>query len=829
MHAIPALFAQLPLAQELAPIEARIAQGGNLLLTAPTGTGKSSLLPWLLSQNQARVAVLQPRRLAASSLSRFLARAFDEEPGATVGYRFRLESRISAQTRIVFQTYGSFVQAQLGGNEPRWDWVVFDEFHERRSEMDLLLAYLLAWQKKSPQEAPRIAVLSAELNRETLENLLGISCLRVGNPGYTVQIVHQEPKVSEPLEKQVVRAVRSLRANQVWNTTLVFLPGKAEIERCHREVEDALGPGAAELLDLHGNQENSEQKRIFENTDKPRVVFTTNIAETSLTIPQVSAVVDSGLERTADYDVGRDLRVLRLGRISLQNAVQRTGRAGRTRAGVCIRLWGERDEASFPKEVVPEVLRSKPDLLLLHRAALAHRANLEPSSIRLPNTPPPLPEKNALALLARLNLLDESGQITQAGLGALDVPLQSVELAAMLYGTQNPCDLLLACAVWLDGSAENAGAARESRNLLQLAQDLLENSRAVPRDLPKLFQRLTEWKSRRRKGMPQTEAETAEANATRQTLEVLYKTFPSFLAIADGAGNSYKLADQFSLALTPEQTGNAPGILAFSLLRTGSQKNQQVKTSLFVPLPASMLHSEESTIHYELVWRAGQERYTGLRIRRVGEREMERKELIPQECTPADLAQLVALTVPTWKERMAREDLSHCYRDEATETLLIKMQLAAKWFPEYNFPSWEDDDWELVMDEFLHGVFLLRDLDGSRFRRIVEDYFGKPMLGWLNKTFPDHLKLANGKSARYTYSSDGIIELSARLGDFMGMHGEHRIAENRIQVRYDILAPNYRTVQKTWDLTSFWKNTYAEVRKELRGRYPRHPWPEQAP
>lgn len=824
MHAIPSLFASLPLAQELAPIAARIAQGGNLLLTAPTGTGKSSLLPWLLSQNQARVAVLQPRRLAASSLARFLAKAFDEEPGATVGYRFRLESRVSAQTRIVFQTYGSFVQTQLNGGEPRLDWVVFDEFHERRSEMDLLLAYLLAWQKKSPQDAPRIAVLSAELNRETLEKLLGIPCLRVGNPGYTVQIVHQEPKVAEPLEKQVVRAVRSLRANQVWNTTLVFLPGKAEIERCHREVEESLGPGVAELLDLHGNQENAEQKRIFEDTEKPRIVFTTNIAETSLTIPQVSAVIDSGLERSADYDVSRDLRVLRLGRISLQNAVQRTGRAGRTRAGVCIRLWGERDEASFPKEVVPEILRSKPDLLLLHKAALAHRAKIEPTSITLPNSPPPLPEKNALELLERLGLLDDKGHITSTGLGAIDVPLQSVELAAMLYRIENPCDLLLACAVWLDGNAENSGGARESRNLLQLAQDLLDNSRSIPRDIPKLFQRLTEWNNKHRQGN-----RLAESEATRQTLDVLYKTFPAFLAIADGAGNSYKLADQFSLALTPEQTGNAPGVLAFALLRTGSQKNQQVKTSLFVPLPASLLHSEESTIHYELVWRAGQERYTGLRIRRVGEREMERKEILPQESSPADLAHLVALTVPTWKERMAREDLSHCYRDETTETLLTKMQLAAKWFPEYNFPTWEPDDWELVMDEFLHGVFLLRDLDGARFRRIVEDYFGKPMLGWLAKTFPDQLKLANGKSARYTYSSDGTIELSARLGDFMGMQGEHRIAENRIQVRYDILAPNYRTVQKTWDLSSFWKNTYAEVRKELRGRYPRHPWPEVAP
>lgn len=825
MPAIPALFAKLPLVSSLPAIAAQVAEGGNLLLTAPTGTGKSSLLPWLLAQNGQRVAVLQPRRIAALSLAQFLSRAYGEEPGGQVGYRFRLENCASTNTQVLFQTYGSFMQATLHRQDAPWDWVVFDEFHERRAEMDLLLAYLLQWQKQAPGQAPRLAVLSAELNRETLEKLLGIPCLRIANPGFPVQVVHQDTKVGEALEVQVVRAVRNLRANAVWNTTLVFLPGKGEIDNCHRAVREALGPECPELLNLFGGQELAEQRRIFTDTPAPRIIFTTNIAETSLTVPQVSAVIDSGYERSADYNANQDLRVLRLGRISLQNAVQRTGRAGRTRPGVCIRLWGERDEAAFPREVIPEVLRSKPDLLLLHRAALAHQIGQPSHAIVLPTDPPAPLVESALQELRRLELMDDEDHITPRGLQALEVPVQSVELAALLCAAPALPDLLLACAVLLDAGSENTPASREPRNILEIAQELLENARGLPRDWPQLLGRLRDW---RKRCALSTESSSPEA-ARLATLRALLAAFPNALAIQDGAGKAYKLNEQISLVLAAAQTGNATAILAFALLRAGSQKTQQVRAQLFAPVPASLLHNGDAEEHYELVWRSGQERYTGLRIRTAQGRELERKELVPQECSPAEYQALAALTAPAWLERFAREDLSHLWRTEAINTLLAKMQLAAQTFPEYNFPVWADDDWALVLEEFVSGVFLQRDLEESRFRRLVEDYFGRPMLGWLNRTFPDHYQLTNGKSARYTYHADGMVELSARIADFLGMHGEHKIAEGRVKVRYDILAPNYRTVQKTWDLTGFWKNTYPEVRKELRGRYPRHPWPEVAP
>ena len=196
-----------------------------------------------------------------------------------------------------------------------------------------------------------------------------------------------------------------------------------------------------------------------------------------------------------------------------------------------------------------------------------------------------------------------------------------------------------------------------------------------------------------------------------------------------------------------------------------------------------------------------------------------------------------------WKEKIEKENWSGRYLTEAMQTLLVKMRLAAKLYPEYGLPEFNDEDMELIFDEFADGKFLLRDINEDRFRNIVEDYFGKSMLAWLSKTFPDHFVLPNGKRARYSYqavaddelsggksvqSAEGVlVEISARIEDFMQMRGEHKIADGKLKVRYDILAPNFRTIQKTWDLTGFWQNTYAEVRKELRGRYPKHPWPEQ--
>ena len=890
-------YNDLALAEEEGKLEAAIAQSHNLLIEAPTGSGKSLFIPYFLSKHcKGRVVVLQPRRIAALSLAQFSAKLHGEPCGKTVGYQFRQDSCKSASTRILFQTYGNFLQELLHGKMDA-DWVVFDEYHERKADMDLLFAFFrrenarkLATDERRegphvsrsdqaqagrggeseamPEvllydraERPRIAVMSAALNRDELEAVLGVKCLSLGHPLYPVQILNQAPATGNSLvsgvglDAEVVRALKTLYRNNIWQTTLVFLPGKAEIARCHSAAAEALGNSCAEFLELYGGQDRETQDRIFEVTERPRVIFTTNIAETSITVPNVTGVVDSGIERVSLYDDSEKVNVLRTMPISMQNAIQRSGRSGRTQNGCAIRLWSEESEKRMPKGIVPEVLQIEPSELLLQKAALesmdpiSRPADSFQGDIQLPTAIPEAREKAATTLLEKFGML-KGGSITELGLKAIRTPVSSIPLALLLAsasGPQDLPDLLLAALAWIHSGTEALQKSKFPQDILTLAKDTLDKAVNVPREVSFTLRQLREYRDPLKRGVAGPATETpleGVANAARGRSEgessptvrtfvckQLLKAFPDRLATPNG--NAYKLANQNIIRL---QVAEPPyAILALSMLRTGGGSKSELKVNLYAAIDKEMLDTGNAEARYELLWRSGQERFIGVEVT-----ELSRKEILTQEASPKVLAELKKLTVDAWKEKIEKENWSGRYLTDSVQTLLTKMRLAAKLYPEYGLPEMNDEDMEIIFDEFADGKFLLRDIDEGRYRSIVEDYFGKSMLAWLNKTFPDHYVLPNGKRARYSYqevasSDDGksvqsvegvLVEISARIEDFMQMRGEHKIADGKLKVRYDILAPNFRTIQKTWDLTGFWKNTYAEVRKELRGRYPKHPWPE---
>ena len=855
-------YNDLALAEEEGKLEAALAESRNLLIEAPTGSGKSLFIPYFLSKHcKGRVVVLQPRRIAALALAQFSARLHNEPCGKTIGYQFRQDSCKSAETRILFQTYGNFLQELLHGKLDA-DWVVFDEYHERKADMDLLFGYFRG------AERPRIAVMSAALNRSELETALGVKCLSLGHPLYPVQIINQTPATGNSLvsgvglDAEVVRALKTLYRNNIWQTTLVFLPGKAEIARCHTAAAEALGQNCAEFLELYGGQDRETQDRIFEVTERPRVIFTTNIAETSITVPNVTGVVDSGIERVSLYDDSEKVNVLRTLPISMQNAIQRSGRSGRTQNGCAIRLWSEESEKRMPKGIVPEVLQIEPSELLLQKAALESmdligrpadslQGDKPKHRIKLPTAIPEAREQAATKLLDGFGMLKD-GAITELGLRAIRTPVSSIPLALLLAtanGPQDLPDLLLAALAWIHSGTEALQKTKYPQDVLTLAADTLSKTVTAPREVSFTLRQLREYRDALKRGVagPATEAPLeGVANAVRGRSEgdsspvihsfvcrQLLKAFPDRLATP--SGNAYKLANQNVIRL---QVAEPPfAILALAMVRTGTTKSE-LKVNLYAPIAQDMLAGNNAPARYELLWRSGQERFIGVEIT-----EVSRKEIPTQEASPKVLAELKKLTVAAWKEKIEKENWSGRYLTEAVQTLLTKMRLAAKLYPEYGLPEFNDEDMEIIFDEFADGIFLLRDINEDRYRNIVEDYFGKSMLAWLGKTFPDHYMLPNGKRARYSYqevatdemlggqaveSAEGVlVEISARIEDFMQLRGEHRIAENKLKVRYDILAPNFRTIQKTWDLTGFWQNTYAEVRKELRGRYPKHPWPEK--
>ena len=866
-------YNDLALAEDESKLEAALQESRNLLIEAPTGSGKSLFIPYFLSRHcKGRVVVLQPRRIAALALAQFSAKLHGEPCGKTVGYQFRQESCKSADTRILFQTYGNFLQELLHGKMDA-DWVVFDEYHERKADMDLLFAYF-----KSNAERSRIAVMSAALNRDELEAVLGVKCLSLGHPLYPVQILNQTPATGSSLvsgvglDAEVVRALKTLYRNGIWQTTLVFLPGKAEIARCHSAAAEALGNNCAEFLELYGGQDRETQDRIFEVTERPRVIFTTNIAETSITVPNVTGVVDSGIERVSLYDDSEKVNVLRTMPISMQNAIQRSGRSGRTQNGCAVRLWSEESEKRMPKGIVPEVLQIEPSELLLQKAALETECVLQ-----LPTPIPEAREQVATKLLEGFGMLQD-GAITPLGLKAIRTPVSSIPLALLLASARGPQDLpdlLLAALAWIHSGTEFLQKSKVAYDVMTLAADTLSKAVTVPREVSFTLRQLREYREkdlRSDKGSvchsgteqrgaiesmdpirrptdsfqgdnPASTTSHSPSHIPHFTAQSLLKAFPDRLATP--SGNAYKLPNQNIFRL---QVAEPPyAILALSMLRAGSGSKSELKVQLYAAIDKELLGSNDTKTRYELLWRSGQERFIGVEISEVenadgSTTELSRKEILTQEASPKVLAELKKLTVAAWKEKIEKENWSGRYLTEAMETLLVKMRLAAKLYPEYGLPEFNDEDMELIFDEFADGKFLLRDINEDRFRNIVEDYFGKSMLAWLGKTFPDHFVLPNGKRARYSYqavadddlsggksvqSAEGVlVEISARIEDFMQMRGEHKIADGKLKVRYDILAPNFRTIQKTWDLTGFWQNTYAEVRKELRGRYPKHPWPE---
>lgn len=800
-------FQHLPLYQSLDLISSKFEEHQNLILTSPTGSGKSILIPYLASKKyKGRVVVLEPRKIAAQSLAEYLSSLLKEPCGETVGYQFHLENCKSSKTRILFQTYGSFLQELLHG-EPLADFIIFDEFHERRAEMDLLMAFFRKIQELKKENAPRLIVLSAKIAVSEIESILHTSCLELHTSSFPVQILYQKKSLSS--EENIVQALRTLQRNELWQTTLVFLPGKYEIAKARQAIEESFGYQSIEILELFSGQNKEELKQLFTPSDSPRIILSTNVAETSLTIPNISAVIDSGLERFSEFDESEGVSTLRLSRISLQNALQRTGRAGRTQAGVCIRLWQATEESSFSPEIVPEVQKMALHEILLQQAFLAHRLGLSSTEMGWISAPKTSLYQQAKQTLESLSFFKDA-QITELGQKALSVPLLSVSLSAFVLNAKTLSDFTLRVIAWIDSSTEFLQRQKKAFNLEELATDS-----SMPKEVQFSYQRLKEYS--------QKEKKYSSVSKKEETALFLFHFFKEQLAIQ--SGNAYKTQNERLLQINEAIQKNIGALIPFALWRTENKQKSELRAALYYPIASDLLKPNQNQVEYELLWRTKQSRFICIEIQKKDSIEISRKEILPQETSAEVQNELKEKVTKTWLEKLERENLQHLYENDETKTWLCKMKLAAEYFPEYSLPLWNEEDFLLVQEELVSGVFLERDITPEKYLKILKDYFGHEMIPWLSKTLPDHFVFENGKRAKYIYQND-LVEISARIGDFMGMQGKHFIGDGKIPVRYDILAPNYRTVQKTWDLSQFWEKTYPEIRKELRGRYPKHPWPE---
>ncbi|WP_339822384.1 ATP-dependent helicase HrpB [Paenibacillus sp. FSL R7-0216] len=875
----------LPIDEVIPELKTALGRSGTAVLLAEPGAGKTtrvplSLLsePWMEGQ---RILLLEPRRLAARAAAVYMASQLGEAVGETVGYRMRGDSRVSAKTRITVVTEG--ILTRLLQQDPALigtGLIIFDEFHERSLHADLGLA--LAWQSRQLlRDDLRLLVMSATLDPGPIADLLdGAPVVQSRGRMFPVETVYAPGTPKESLERTVDRAVRrSLTAHD--GSVLVFLPGAREIRRAESLLAGGGLPADVMLAPLYGALPQAEQRRAIEPAPAGRrkVVLATSIAESSLTVDGVTVVIDSGLRRTSLFSPRTGMSRLVTARAARDSADQRRGRAGRTAPGVCYRLWSEAEDRLLAARTPPEMLEADLAPLALELAAWGAAA---PDELAWLDAPPPAPYARAVQLLRQLDALDAAGRITAHGrrMAALGLHprLAHMLLRARELGLGAPACAL--AALLEERDLLRGPASRDADLRGRLALVLAASGRAAgPDELRRVAALARQWEQRLAElerlafaepdgyapsGSLDTSAELGGAVVPEAADDPDYE--PPDGEEAAGASVTAGLA---APAITPaiRTTGSSVqtdldrscGLLvSFAypdriasrrpdgryLLRNGRGAQLLVKDSLgsaaFLAIAevddegaegrillAAPLEEEDLYRHHAA--EIAEERSAEwddvsgtvrARIRRtfgaIVLREQPDPAPSPDQITGALLdavaAKGVAILPWTEKARKLQERLMFLYR------------LNNEW------PDVSDESLgttaETWLAPYLSGVRKRADLQALSLYNILENLLSWSQQQELNAEAPTHLHVPSGSKIQIHYDGPQAPYAAVRLQEVFGMMETPRIGFGRVPITLHLLSPASRPVQVTSDLRSFWQNTYFEVKKDLKGRYPKHYWPD---
>jgi ATP-dependent helicase HrpB len=834
----------LPITPFRDEIKRQLACHSSLIVTAPPGTGKSTQIPQFLFEEcspDRQLYVLEPRRIAARTLAYRVAEERGGLCGGEVGYQVRFERKVSSTTRIVFLTYGTFLQLLISDpSVSRTSIIIFDEFHERTLESDVALAWVRRLITTNRPDL-KLMVLSATLDPEPLAAYLPASTvIDIPHRSFPVDIRYQPSKALERLDEQVERAFSGL-PGQENGSVLVFLPGVYEIERAVERLSDAARRRGFRICTLHGKMNVPDQQEVLRlPSNEPCVILSTNVAETSLTIPGVTAVIDSGLARVASYDPERDRNTLYVNRISLQNAAQRAGRAGRLGPGICIRLWSRDDERAMPPAIIPEIMRLDLAKSMLALGRLANSA--APITLRW-LTPPPderwekaaeeLVRCEAIESVARkLNCTDPHAAsippITGFGRAMSALPVEPAVAALLLKSSdrQERAMNIAMAAIWENGESPGSNGV----DLFVLAGEFLSDEksqrwgREVRETRDQLERLLREEVAETGSVVPSDSPELLKVKVSKRWMRL----FSHRIAAQTADGALYTLQDgrTVKLSLKKKVDGKTDAfpamILALSIHeRGGKGQSRQIAVPLYLPLEIGWIEEEfpgKFSTEIEGRWDEARSRVIVESVTRFGtvicKREPVEGRREGREVAASFLAEKLTEGIWNWR-----------FDEPRAEQYLFRMKLAAKTFPDLGIPSMNGDDWALVFHELSEGNVTLDEVKKGSMLHALQTYVGAHLHQCLERKAPEFIILPTGKKGRITYFDEAAPEISARLGDFIGYRDRFLLLDGRVQGIFNILAPNYRTVQKTADLGSFWKNTYPSIKNELKRRYPKHPWP----
>jgi ATP-dependent helicase HrpB len=846
----------------------RLRDQSRLILSAPTGSGKSTQVPQMLLKHglleQGQVVVLQPRRLPARLLAARVAEELDVSLGREVGYQIRFENQTSAATNIRFVTEGILLRQMLADPQLKGVSVIlFDEFHERHLYGDITLARALDLQETTRPDL-RIVVMSATLNAELLVSYLsqwrngkGNGCSRLISEGrmYPVDIRYStRPSYTNktPIWEQAVEAFEDFTNSGGEGDTLIFMPGGFEITQTIEALRRSPAARGHILLPLHGELPPREQDAAVAKHRQPKVVVATNVAETSLTIDGIRLVIDSGLARIPKYDPHRGINTLLIERISRASSDQRAGRAGRTAPGRCVRLWTEEEHAHRPLQELPEIKRlDLAEVILTLKAADVE----DLSAFRWLEAPDKAALEHAEELLLDLGALeptDKSEQtqpahtrITTLGRRMLAFPMHPryarLLLAAQDYGCVPEAALIAALTQGRDLLLRNA-----ERQVADAREDLLGTS--APSDFLLLMRA---WKQASQQDFrPEVCRKFGLHVATARQVGPLRDNFLR-IAEREGLNTQTKAAkddvlQKCLLVAFSDRVGrrldttsrrcelvhgrrgelaresvvqNSPLIVAAEVSEVGSQGgNISTILSMITAVQPEWLQElfpQDITSKLHVFFDSNTKRVVADELLQFRGLALEKRRVEPPPTDEA--ARILASEVMAGRVQFDEWD-------ESVEQWILRLKRLSEWCPEFELPVITEADRKDLIEQLCYGCFGYKDIRAVAVKSEVKGWLSPLQNSLLDKHAPERLEFANGRKPKVVYVADGPPYIEARIQELYDVPQTPKIAMGRVPVSCHILAPSRRPVQVTQDLPRFWQEHYPRIKAELQRRYPRHEW-----